>query len=798
MPTLTHLDDAMLRAGRMVPAINRLGGGMIALAGAQPWRVIGDEAVIYQLRQSSGRVFALRCLFADTLDPGLADRYRALGTDAAIKRFRSRAFSPVVGGVSFVGDGIVVPGADLRSTRWPLIVMDWVMGPTLMAAVDRASRGNDQQYLLALAEAWRTAMLMCAEEGFVHGDLTAHNAMVRPKEGIALVDYDRSWWPTAPIVPAAAGRPGYRHPRGIPGEIERRDDFSALVVYASLRVLAVWPELRFEHGSAAVENDGVILFSAKDLANPDGSALFGKIRVIDDPVVQALAAVLRETCHLQPEEVPSFREAIHAAGNVARTIPAARPAPPPPQPTLDRQERNERVSRLNGLLISGDEDEAWSYWRSSGLADDPDAKGELGPVLAEVERRRAPQPEPAPPGGRSMRSKLASAAIDQLRAAIDAGDGRAAARIWSEVRHEPGASIHAASANQVISAYVIAALKEAVRGRDDRAVVAALEDAQRLGVGVSPELRRAARAAAQRLAMKDEVDDAIEHDDRVALIEHEFSGAFDASGATPEVERQLSLAKATPHLLRAIATDDDHLIDQAWDRAIFPDFNELPVSVHNRLSQARDRVEWLAKARAALKAQDAEELRVLMAAMPLGSEERLSAVERSRMRRLIRKERAAGDLRAALESRDDRRIVDALNELEAAGAQLPADLNWATMRGVIDRLSLIAAIRRAALSRPPDYARLSRLLPQAREESNGEAPYLGGSLDFAKLELEVQREAHRNRLLAAIERGDNRAIVVAAIPDPHRIVADLSLEQRRIVEDAIADVRPKHPLKNRT
>jgi len=46
MPTLTLLDDAMLRGGRMVPAINRLGGGQIAMAGSQqPWRVVGAESV---------------------------------------------------------------------------------------------------------------------------------------------------------------------------------------------------------------------------------------------------------------------------------------------------------------------------------------------------------------------------------------------------------------------------------------------------------------------------------------------------------------------------------------------------------------------------------------------------------------------------------------------------------------------------------------------------------------------------------------------------------------------------------
>jgi hypothetical protein len=794
MPTLTLLDDAMLRAGRMIPAINRLGGGMIAMAGVQPWRVIGSEAVIYQLRQSTGRVFALRCLLADTIEPALPDRYRALGADLAIKRFRSRAFSPVVGGVNFIADGISLPTADFRSARLPLIAMDWVMGPTLMAAIDRACRGNDQQYILALAEAWRTAMLMCGEERFVHGDLTGHNAMVRPKEGIALVDYDHSWWPTAPSVPTTSGRPGYRHPRGVPAEIERRDDFAALVVYVSLRVLAAWPELRFEYGSAAVENDGVILFSGKDLANPDGSALFGKIRVIDEPAVQALAGVLRETCRMRPEEIPSFREAIGAAGNVARTLPVVHA---PARPSLDHRNLQDHASRLNGMLLNGNDDEAWAFWIASGLSAEPDARRELGPMMAEVERRRAGRTRPEPAEAPSLRTKLASAAIEQLTAAIEQKNGAAVARVWSEVRNEPAASIHAAQANQLITAHVVANVRAAIAKRDHKGIVAAAEEAKRFGVALNPELRRSARAAASKLATLEEVDAAFEQDDRTAIGQLAMSGDLDQLGdLSPEMARRVELARATPHLLRAIATDDDHIIDRAWDRTMFPDLGDLPVSVHNRMIQAHERVTWLEKARKALKARDVEWLRTLMSTMPLGSEDRLSAVERSRMRRLIRQDAAIVGLRAALAGGDDRMIVDALNEVEAAGALLPPDLNWATVRGVIDRLSLIASIRRAALAVPRDYRRLSRLLPQAREEStHGETPYLGGNLDFADLELDVQREAHRNRLLDAIERGDNRAIVAAAVPDPHGVLESLNPEQRRIVDQAVKTLRPANPLR---
>ena len=44
---------------------------------------------------------------------------------------------------------------------------------------------------------------------------------------------------------------------------------------------------------------------------------------------------------------------------------------------------------------------------------------------------------------------------------------------------------------------------------------------------------------------------------------------------------------------------------------------------------------------------------------------------------------------------DDIKIVDALNEVEVAGATLPEGLDWQAVRGVVDRLSLAAAIRRA-------------------------------------------------------------------------------------------------------
>src|SRR5262249_388235 len=150
-------------------------------------------------------------------------------------------------------------------------------------------------------------------------------------------------------------RPGYKHPKGIPMIPERRDEFAALVIYTSLRVLARWPELRDEHGDPASQLGGTLLFSVRDLSNPDSSALFGQSRVIDDPEVQALVAALREACKLRPDEGPSFIEVARAAAAIIRRMPGAR-AQSNAAPLIDEaRERNDKITQLQGYLLVADE-----------------------------------------------------------------------------------------------------------------------------------------------------------------------------------------------------------------------------------------------------------------------------------------------------------------------------------------------------------------------------------------------------------------------------------------------------------
>ncbi|MCC6791093.1 MAG: hypothetical protein IT336_05385 [Thermomicrobiales bacterium] len=820
MPTLTLLDEAMLRAGRMVPAVNRLGGGAIAMAGSQqPWRVVGSEAVVYQLRQQNGRVIALRCLLSDTPDPALADRYRALSNDATLRRLRAGGDSPIVGQITYMADGLTLPGTELRSITQPVIGMDWVMGPTLLAAADRACRARDAHYLLALAQAWRSAMESLHAVQFVHGNLSGDNAMVRPREGIALVDYDTAYWPGAPLLKQIDARPGYRHPKGIPADPDRRDDFAALVIYASLRLLAAWPELREEHGDPASRLGGTLLFSAQDLANPDGSALFGKVRVLDDPEVQALVASLREACRQKPDGGTPFIEVARAAATAVRQI-----APPTPilrpLPHFDSaREREQKLSRLHGFLAAGDEDGAFHYWRTSGLIDDPEAIREMGRRIDEIERRRTrPERRPAPAHTDRDRTlekwsatpeweaaplesdrpieppKRRSEAIERLARALEDGDAGLVGQLWPDVRHDPSASPYAARANEVIAKLLGAAVAGAIERGDDAAIVRVVRDAEVQGFAIGMVARRAARAAAARLSAQRRLDAALAIDDRAALSGMALTGELDEMGEFDEATtRQVMRALATPHLERAVANGDDNAIYQAFEAEVFGGIDGVPPEIAERVTLAVSRVRWLRSVRSALRNRDVTSLRRAMDAIPEQADARLSRSEQARIKRLLRRDDALAKLEAAIAKRDDNAIVDALDEVEAAGATLPPDLNWDAIRGVIDRLSLIASIRRIANAPRVDYSRLARLLAQAREEMGGGTPYLGAQLDFEQLEQEVWRAARRSRIREALRSHDDKTIVAAALPDLYGAISTLEPKERERVQRAIANHRGNVP-----
>ena len=830
MPTLAELDTAMLQPGRAVPAVSRLGGGAIAMAApAQPWRLVGRNAAIYQLRHPSGETVALRCFLGDeaALDPRLGDRYRAFGVAPALAPLQV-AGGPLVTDTLYMTDGITLPAADFRSVARPLIAMEWVSGSTLLTAVDRACQAEDTAALDEIARAWARAIVALEAVGFSHGELNADNAMVRPDGTVTLVDYDTCAWPGSPAPPGTTPPPGYAQPAAKPPATIRRDRFPALVVYTSLRLLAAWPRLREQYGDSPDRAAGVLLFAARDLDDPDQSALVQTVQTIDDPALNHLVGVLRVACRGTGADLPSLTEVIGQLEEIARYRPTRdqRSAPrrlPPEAPAASEERRqtesasapprHRRITRLNSFLLDGDEEAARQYWVESGLDQDPEAVAALGDRMAELERRhllrRAREAaevgetatllrlweegdfEHYPPAAPlqalvvAARQRLGSAS--DLRAALHHGDVEAVMQLWPELRHEPAASAMAVQVHDLIASRANARLASALAHGNDAAILAAAEAGSAADVPLDAAARRATRAATDREETRRSLRAAIAVNDRLALTTLALSGRLSEIGHLEQsTTRAVLRALAWPQLERALTADTDAAIVVAADDDLFSDDDALSPEQRERIALARDRLASLASIRAALRQRDVGTLRRAVETAPPGTEARLSRVERRRIERLTARETAAERLATALQEGPDRAIVDALNAIEAAGAPLPEALDWTAIRGVVDRLTLSDAIREATAEDPPDYARLARLLPAARAAvaEGGEAGSDG--FDIARLETDILSAAHLARLREALQAGDDDAIAAAAHPDPYGAVNHLPEEQRARVRRALS------------
>lgn len=860
MPTLDILDRAMLYPGPNLPVIGRVGGGQIAMAEPdRPWRVVGMDAAVYQLRQPTGRVIALRFPFADAEDRALRDRYRALASDARLKPLKEAPGTPIVGGINYIPDGLLLPARDLRSAPHPVVVMDWVMGPTLLAAVDRACRGADRPYLAALAQAWLSAVSILAAHAFVHADFTADNTLVRPGGGIALVDYDTAAWSGGPPPVPVRPSPAYAHPTGQPVPPPgRRDDFAALVIYASLRALAERPDLRPQFGDPTSEPGGALLFAAKDLVDPAASPVFRSLRGTS-PELATLLDILSRACLGPADKIPTLGDVMPELSRAHTATPAAPPhvstpvsppatspspaalpvdvprpsdssSPPrgpaaaPPQPgwgrpgestaPVDPFDWQSRITRLNSLLMGRDDDATVEFWRSSGLASDQEVVREYGPRIAEVEQRRvlrqarrAAETNDSKgllhlwdqwrleqnPNAASLRpivdaARRRTAQVDRLRNALEANDIAGVMILWPELRGDPLVSTLAIPVSLTLKRAMDTALARAVERGDDPALLAALREVEAAGMPVPAEARRAGRAAATREATRVRLKAALAADDRSALADLALSGRLDdLSALDPETTRTVLRALHWPVLADAFESDDDRTIVTVYDaQAELYDDHSFDRELKARVDLARSRLIWLGEVRIALRKRDAATLRMAMQATPPGAAEQLSSVERSRVERLTRRDSAAKNLHRAFQDGNDEGILVALGQIRESGAALPDGVDWDTLRRIADRTDLADALRRALSSNPPDYARLSTLLPTARaaEETRGE-PLIPG-VDLATLERDVLRAAQVARLREALAANDDHAIAAAAHPDPLNALAVLTPDQRQRVQLALA------------
>jgi hypothetical protein len=266
---------------RSQPALDRFGIPLVAS---------GNFAYAFKLREGAGqRAVAIRCFRGLIADRD--KRYELI--DQHLRNHREAALASFV----FDAQGVLV-----RGQRFPIVVMEWIEGPTLDLYLQQAL--HSKATLESLADQWLRTVRGLRQAQLAHGDLQHGNIIVQDGR-FRLIDLD------AMYVPAMHGWSSnelghlhFQHPRrdlhcfdaGI-------DRFSALVIYLSIIALAQAPELWQRY------HDENLIFTRQDYADPAASPLFAEVRRLG-AVHRQLCEALEQALRGRPADTPDLLELV--------------------------------------------------------------------------------------------------------------------------------------------------------------------------------------------------------------------------------------------------------------------------------------------------------------------------------------------------------------------------------------------------------------------------------------------------------------------------------------------------------
>ena len=255
-----------------------------------PLPITGQFTNVYKMVANSDEAFAVRLFLRD--DPSRAHHYQTL-----IAYFAASPPPASLVPIDFQEQGFL-----WQSKTYPLVKMPYLPGILLNAHVEKNLYNT--QTLTRLASQWQSIMGELAAYHFTHGDLQHGNILVDEATGdISLVDYDASYVPAlAGVINREAGHPSYQHPKRGPEDYgPLLDNFSALVIYTALRLVASTPELWYR-----LDNGDNLLFQREDFLAPSESRAFGLIAetLRSRPELRRLVNELKAACATAPTRCP--------------------------------------------------------------------------------------------------------------------------------------------------------------------------------------------------------------------------------------------------------------------------------------------------------------------------------------------------------------------------------------------------------------------------------------------------------------------------------------------------------------
>lgn len=259
------------------------------------WTVSGGFAFVFKFRVKR-KTYALRCW---TQSIGDAD-----GHYKQIDEFLRNTQLPYFVECKFNARGITVKGQ-----LYPTVRMEWVDKKSLRefifdhlstgALQDPSCRSQFKAHMEQAADAFLEMAKSLHSARVSHGDLQADNIKVANNAHgckFKLIDYDTLCLPEGGGRSVTnSGLAAYQHPNRECSAVatEKDDYFSELVIYLSLRAIALVPELWEEFECDRRDKD--LLFNRDDfragLANEPPTRIFGRLYGLAPPV-RGLAVVL--------------------------------------------------------------------------------------------------------------------------------------------------------------------------------------------------------------------------------------------------------------------------------------------------------------------------------------------------------------------------------------------------------------------------------------------------------------------------------------------------------------------------
>ncbi len=269
----------------------RLQGGLVHCTTLGiPRPLSGSFASVYKVH-ADGKDMAVRCFLRNINDQ--QERY------AHISHFVQNDDLSYTLTFDFLPKGLRLNG------RWfPILKMDWVEGLNLDLYIEQHI-GTPK--IALLADSFKAMCDDLRNAGIAHGDMQHGNIIVCNDE-LRLVDYDGMFVPRmAGMLSNEIGHRNYQHPGRTAKHFDANlDNFSAWVIYVSLRCTTIDPDLYRHLGGG----DECLLFRRDDFLEPEHSYAFGLLEEHTSEEIRLLAKFLRWQLKRSLEDVPPLLDEI--------------------------------------------------------------------------------------------------------------------------------------------------------------------------------------------------------------------------------------------------------------------------------------------------------------------------------------------------------------------------------------------------------------------------------------------------------------------------------------------------------